>query len=757
VIPRTLAWGLAGIAMTCLAPAFAAGIPPPDTPVDATIESHFGRTVYDPYRWLEETASSEVGDWFHAQNDHARRVLDALPGRPALAARLAELDAHRVRVKDVQAAGNQYFYLRQMPGERCYRLYSRDIATGAEELQVDPDRYAQGAESVAIAGFRASPNGQRIAFLLGVDGGDAPTLHVIDAATHAPSGAPILRAGPAVPAWRFDSTILFYTRQAGRAEAGSDAAAPARSVWMRTFGAGAPDGDVEIFGSGLHPDVPVALDGMPSVRVSPVSPYAIAVVQHGTRRELSLYVVALTRMRGAATPWRRLAGPDDGVTDFALRGEYIYLLTHKDAPRFSIVRWSLNEVRPLLVADAEVVVAPSERILHSLSVAKDALYVTAAEAGVGRLLRLEYNVKLKRTPAPAARGRTRRGTPSAPAALPKTAGIARGADVRLPFAGSIEALATDPLRPGALARLAGWTDPASYFAIDGKTGTAVRTALLPPAGADWSSVATAEVFVRSHDGASVPLSIVFGRTAARDGSAPLLLEAFGAFGANRGPAFWPPLLAWLERGGVYAVAHVRGGGELGAQWHRDGTRSAKANSWLDLIAAADWLVGARWTTPARLAALGRGAGALAVANAMIARPELFAAIASEDGLHDALRNESGVAGTANVTEFGTVTTAEGFRDLAAMSSYARIVDGVPYPAALLQTRFRDSRVDAWDAGKMAARLQAASAMEGGSGKPVLLSVSFAASLRATATTIDDDADLFSFLFWQTGRPGFAEP
>ena len=613
MIRRALVSIFATIALALTSQSTQAGTPvPPDTPVDATIESFFGQTVYDPYRWLEETRAPEVGDWFRAQNAYARNTLDALPGRAELAARLTALDAPGVRVKDVQSAGNQYFYLKQSVGDRGFRLYARDIATNVEVLLVDPDHFGTAAAPATINRFRASPNGRRIAFGMTQEGSDATTLRVLDIATGLPVGQPIADAGSATPSWRFDSTILFYVKASSRAGTGLS---PTQSAWMRTFGDGASTADQEIFGAGLNPAVAVDTDGTPSARVSPVSPYAIAAVRHGTRRELSLYFVPLTRMSGAATPWRKLADADQGVTDFALRGEYIYLLTEAGAPHSSVVRWSLNDPRPLTLADAEVVLAPSERILRGLAVARDALYVRATEAGFGHLLRLEYNVKLKRAPAPAARSRTRRTVPSAPAALPKTAGIARGTDVHLPFAGSIEELDVDPLRPGALLRLAGWSQAPAYFTVDGKTGLVARATLLPPIAADWSGVTSTEIMVRSHDGVNVPLSIVYGRNAARDGSAPLLIEALGAFGASRGPAFWPSLLAWLERGGVYAVAHVRGGGELGTQWHLDGTRAAKPNSWRDLIATADWLVGARWTTPARMAALGRGAGAIATSNA----------------------------------------------------------------------------------------------------------------------------------------------
>jgi prolyl oligopeptidase len=279
--------------------------------------------------------------------------------------------------------------------------------------------------------------------------------------------------------------------------------------------------------------------------------------------------------------------------------------------------------------------------------------------------------------------------------------------------------------------------------------------LQPRNGADWSGIATTDVMVKSHDGVEVPLTIISPKNVARDGTAPLLLDAYGAYGVSQVPVFWPSLAAWLERGGVYAVAHVRGGGELGDDWHRGGFKSTKANSWRDVIAAAQWLIAERWTAPPRLALIGSSAGGLTVSNAMIERPDLFAAMVSQSGFHDTLRSETGASGPANVPEFGSVATEGGLADLLAMSSYAHVEDDVAYPAALLTIGFRDARVDPWDPGKMAARLQAVSTALGAQGSPVLLRVDFDGGHgTSSARMADETTDLFAFLLWRTGSPDF---
>lgn len=739
--------------------AAALDLTPPETPVDATVESLFGRTIYDPYRWLEDTGTPEVIAWFHAQNAYTRSILDALPGRAALHSRLVELNGGDTHVRDMQTAVDALVYLKRGPNDATFKLYLRESITGAERLLVDPARYNQDGQAAAIEYFSISPSGKRLAVGVALGGTEDATLHVIDAVTRLPIGAPIPHARGANPAWRFDSEILFYTQQRERT-AGGPVADQLRGsrAFMRTFAPDGTTGDVAIFGGDLNPAVTIDADDTPTIHVSPVSPFAMGVVSHGVQDEVTLYVAPLTQLRGAATPWRKLAAPEQGITDFDLRGEWIYLLTHEDAPRYQIVRWSLRDPRPYTLANAEIVVPTSERVLRGLSIAKDALYVRETDAGYGTLRRLEYNVKLKRVAAPAAKGKARANVRSSPAELPKNAGIARGTVLKLPYRGAIEELVIDPMRAGALVRLAGWTEAPAYFSVDGKSGVLARTELLPRVGTDWSGIVATEVTVKSHDGVDVPLTILSPKNVTRDSNAPLLLEAYGAYGLSQSPEFWPSLLVWLERGGVYAVAHVRGGGELGDDWHRAGYHATKPNSWRDLIATAQWLIDERWTAPARLALVGSSAGGLTVSNALVERPDLFAAMVSQSGFHDTLRGETGASGPANVPEFGTVTTEDGLRDLLAMSSYARVVDGVAYPAAMLTIGFRDARVDAWDPGKMAARLQAANASFGGSGKPILLRVDFDGGHGTNAAQgADETTDLFAFLLWQTGAPDFVLP
>jgi len=399
-------------------------------------------------------------------------------------------------------------------------------------------------------------------------------------------------------------------------------------------------------------------------------------------------------------------------------GDHLYLLTHKDAARFKVLRTSAS--KPDL-ARAEVVVPQTDAVVTAIVAAQDGLYVQTLDGGIGRLLRIPHG-----------RSTTER--------------------VALPFDGAIRELTTDAHAPGAVFSLTSWTKPTVIYEYEPEQRKIVDTRLQPPHPIDLSGYESVEVRAKGHDGTMVPLSIVYKKGLARNGSAPALLEGYGAYGMTMDPRFMSMALPWLERGGVYAMAHVRGGGEYGEDWHAGGQIRTKPNTFLDGIACAQYLVEHGYTSAKRIAITGTSAGGIFAGGAITEKPELFGAALIRVGVSDALRNEVTEGGPANIPEFGTVKSADGFAALLAMSPYHRVKDGVKYPAVLMTAGANDPRVPAWHPAKMAARLQAASA-----GKPVLLRVEYDAGhgFGSTRTQLVQEwADSYAFLFWQLGQKEF---
>src|SRR2546427_208824 len=414
--------------------------------------------------------------------------------------------------------------------------------------------------------------------------------------------------------------------------------------------------------------------------------------------------------------------PTDSIVLFDVHGDDIYLLSHLHAARYQVLRTNLKSPD---VAHAAVVFPESQGVVVVFGTSRDGLYIRTLDGGLGRLFRLAWGA------AP-------------PAAQPVT----------LPYDGAINSFSTIPSRAGALFSLESWTHSPLWFASDQKTGHLMDTGLLPVSPVDFSTITSDEVRVRAPDGTMVPLSIVHRRDARQDGSHPLYLDGYGAYGFTYDPYFIPSWLAWFDQGGVYAVCHVRGGVEFGEAWHQAGRGPTKSNTWRDLIACGDYLVAQKWTAPARLAGSGTSAGGIEIGMAVTERPELFGAALPRVGTLNPLREMLvGVSGPANRPEFGDPTTAQGARDLLAMDTYQHVKAGTAYPAMLFTSGFNDPRVDTWIPAKTAARFQAATT----SGKPVLLRVEFDAGHGFGSSMSQREAELadeWSFLLWQFGVPKF---
>ncbi len=408
------------------------------------------------------------------------------------------------------------------------------------------------------------------------------------------------------------------------------------------------------------------------------------------------------------------------MTDIAVQGDELYLLTYKGTPRYKVIR--IDARKPDLGL-ADIVIPPSQAVINGIHQAKDALYADMMDGGIGRLVRVPYGASAK------------------PQSIP------------LPFDGSIY-LSVDPRAAGVIINAATWTRAGRIFEYDPQTKKISDTSI-QPAGPhdDPGNLEAVEVKVPSHDGTMVPLSIVHRKGLKLDGTNPTLMEGYGGYSISITPYFDPKQLAWYESGGIFAVCHVRGGGENGEEWHLAGKGATKPNTWLDFIACAQYLIDKKYTSTPRLAGRGGSAGGILIGRAITERPDLFAAAVIDVGVLDAVRYEHSANGQTNAPELGTVKTEEGFKNLYQMSAYHHVTDGTAYPAVLLTTGSNDPRVDPWCPGKMTARLQAATS----SGKPVLLRVDYGGGHgggSGEAEQQEADADRWSFLLWQFGVPGF---
>ncbi|MFO1409302.1 MAG: prolyl oligopeptidase family serine peptidase [Steroidobacteraceae bacterium] len=699
------------------------GAAPPATPARPVTDTYFGTAVTDDYRYLENLDDPQVQAWMHAQADYTRARLDALPGRAALLERIHALSNADTRASGFVRRGQRYFYLQIEPGAQQPKLYWRDALQGAARLLIDPATLpAAPGSHHALDWFTPSWDGRYLAYGISAGGSEASTLHVLEVATGEVLAEAITRTDNTVIAWRPDNRSFFYMRfnaprpDTPRAELMYNARTCLHRLGEHPDG----EGDAVVFGRGVAAAVDVPEGQGTYVLTAPDSAYAVAAANHNLDNNPStLYVAPLAAVNGAATRWRRFASVGDGVTQLALHGDTLYFLSQDHAARFRILATSLQ--RPD-VAHARVVVPEQAGVITDFGIAGDGLYYRESRGATSQLRRVGLD-----------------------------GGNAH--DVPVPYAGNLFGPVTDPAQPGTLFSVQGWVRPAQLYAYDPAHDASTNTGIVPPSAIDTSQLESTETWVTSYDGTRVPLSIVHRRGLQLDGSHPTLIEGYGAYGYVFEASFWPAAVAWIEHGGIWAIAHVRGGGELGEDWHRAGMMRTKPNTILDFIACSQYLIDQGYTSPRLLAANGASAGGITVGGALTWRPDLYAAILDEVGLSDALRFETEPNGPPNVVEMGSTSTEDGFHGLYAMSAYAHIRAGTAYPATLLVTGANDPRVSPWHMMKMAAKLQAASS----SGRPVLLRIDYDAGHGIGSNRSQREqqlADEWSFALWQMGDPAF---
>ncbi len=702
----TLAPLALALALVAPPPALA---PLPSTPRRPVTDTYQGVAVSEDYRWLENGGDPEVQAWSEAQDARARGWLGALPGAGAIRARVRELmTAVGFRYSGLVRRGGTFFAVKfQPPRQQPFLVTLGALDAASEKTLLDPAALDPSGRT-AIDFFVPSPDGKLVAVSLSRDGTEDGTLHVFEAATgkELPDRIPRVNGGTAggSAAWNADSSGLFYTRYPRQGERPAEDLPFYQQVWFHRLGA-PPEQDAHELGRD-YPDARIAENVLSS---SDDGRWTLCSVQKGDGGDWMHF------LRGPSGGWVRVAGHADEVkaARFGLDGN-LYLLSRKGAPRGRILRMPLAS--PSLDRATVAAEASPDGSIQGVEVTGSALYPEELVGGPSRVRVLSLDGTERRPleilPVSSVRGLTRLGD------------------------GQVVWLNES------------YFSPPAWYRLDEATGAVSKLPLSPASSVDFSDVEVRRETAVSRDGTRVPLSITLRKGARLDGKNPAILYGYGGYGVSQTPAFSPVRRLWLEQGGVYAVANVRGGGEFGEAWHRDGMLEKKQNVFDDFAACARHLVARRYTTPARLGFLGGSNGGLLMGAMVTQHPDLARAVVAAVGLFDMLRVELHPNGAFNVTEFGTVKDPGQFKALHAYSPYHHVEDGARYPAVLLTAGQHDPRVDAGDPRKMTARLQAATA----SGRPVLLRVSRGGHGIDSSfdERVAETADMYAFFLHELG-------
>ena len=692
-------------------PAAAAGRQlPPAAPVKPVTETLWGQKVTDDYRYMEALDPATIG-WMKAQGAYTRSVLDGIKPLANLKAEVAKFSASFGLVQSYVRFGGRAFYEERAPGSDNFDLIVSDGAGTRKLVDVAALRAANGGKPYAINYFLASPDGGKVAVGISEGGSEDAVLSVYDAVGGNVIAGPVDRAQFGATSWSDDSKILYFIRLK-QLEA---TAPPTDKYKYATADAWDLKSEpVALLGAGVGHGPEFLPAEFPAIAISVGAPIATALSINGVQNELAMWTAPAAKLRDPNVAWSKFISRDDAVTAADMRGSDIFLLSHHDAPTFKVL--SVSAGRPLASAK-ELVPARPDRVIEGIHAASDALYVLARHGAYSQLLRIPT------------------GTTSVE-------------EVALPFEGHVDEAFSDPRVAGVTIKLSSWVVPSGLYAYRPADKSFSDLKIGAHGDIASSEYRVSDLNAKAQDGVMVPLSLVQPKGAT--GAQITILEAYGSYGISELADFSVRRAAAVRQGITYGVCHVRGGGELGEAWRLGGKGANKHNTWGDLIACGEYVIARGVTTKDKLFIIGGSAGGITMGRSLTERPDLFAGVIDLVPAGNTLRSEFSPNGPPNIPEFGTVTTAGGFKNLYEMDTIRHVKKGTQYPAVLVATGLNDPRVSPWEPAQVAAALQAS-----GTAKPVLLRIDEEAGHGVGSTKTQTDAltaDWIAFVFWRAGSP-----
>jgi prolyl oligopeptidase len=659
---------------------------PPVARVETVSDQYHGIDVEDPYRWLETWDNQEVKDWSEEQNAYARSLLAALPERPAVHARITEIlkSAEAVQYYDVHKAGSDSLLaMKQDPAKQqdLLVIMGADADPADETILVDPNELDPDG-GTSIDWIVPSHAGDLVAVSMSSGGSESGDVHVFRLPSGERTGAVIERVNGGTAggdlAWFTDDSGFYYTRYPRPGERNDEDVHFYQQVWKHVLGTPA-ENDEYVIGKDFPRIVEIRL------MIDRDSGRLLVWTQDGDSNRFGMH---LRQPDGA---WVEFSDFGDGAIQAAFGPDNaLYVISRAGAPQGKLIR--LDARAPQL--DAGVVVIPEGEgaLLHSfytpssptMLVAEDRLYLVYQMGGPNDLRVFSLSGEPLDAPEQMEIGRV--------------AGLtsAGGSDVIF----SNNSYLAMPL----------------WRRFSAEDGTTVQLAISSESPVDYSDVEVVREFATSKDGTQVPVNILMPRGTIRDGSHPILVTGYGGYGISISPSLSISRHILFENGVLFAQANLRGGGEYGEQWHRQGNLTNKQNVFDDFVAVIRYLVERRYASPDRVAIVGGSNGGLLMGATIVQNPDLVAAAVSHVGIYDMLRVELDPNGQFNIPEFGTVENPEHFAALRAYSPYHNLQEGVSYPPILLPTGANDPRVNPAHSRKFTARLQA---VQGGGGMVLL--------------------------------------
>ncbi len=678
---------------------------PPKTEKRPLEENFHGTKVVDNYRWLEDGTNADTQKWVEAEMAYTRGLLDPLPGRDAIHKRLTELLSIG-SITSPQMGGKYYFYTRREGMQNQPIVYVREGVEGKDRVLFDANQLAADG-TIALDWYQPSENGRYLVYGTSSSGSEMSTLHIVETKTGTLLPDTIERTRAASIAWTHDNSGFYYTRYPKKGDVPEGQEMYNRHVFYHELGSD-PATDPPIFGEGRD------AEDWPSVNLDNDGRLLLITVSQGWTKS-ELFLMDLKK----GTPPTRITTGKNFLYSASVYNGRLYIVTNEDAPRYRVF---MAEAGDYERDDWKELIPQTASVLQGVGVWGGKLFAQYEQNASSQLEIFDLNGNKLR-------------------------------DLALPTIGTVFASDGKWNRDEIFYGFYSFTVAPSVYRYDLKSGSTSLWAKVEAPSIDPAAYDVEQEWYHSKDGTRMPMFVVCTRGLKKDGHNPTLLTAYGGFNVSLTPSFSRTAYLWMEHGGVFAVANLRGGAEFGEDWHRAGMLDKKQNVFDDMIAAAEYLIAEKYTDKDHLAIQGGSNGGLLMGAMITQRPELFRAVVCQVPLLDMLHYQDFQIAKLWIPEYGTAENPEQFKWLYAYSPYHHVKAGEEYPAVLFMTADTDTRVDPMHAKKMAALMQAEAKNGSSRTRPILLRIESKAGHGAgkpVTKQIEEYTDVYSFLFWQLG-------
>ncbi|MDR6525595.1 prolyl oligopeptidase [Chryseobacterium rhizosphaerae] len=691
-------------------------------PSKPVTDEYFGIKIVDDYRNLEDLENPNTTNWMKSQTDYTNSVLSQIPKRKFYLEKRLEFDKRQgYSISNLNITNNdKYFYLKKSGNEKVAKLYYREGFLGKEELLYDPAKYKSNEPNHEFVINYISPDliGVKVAIAMAEKGKELAEVIIMDVKNKYIHPETITNTTPANIGgikWLKDNSGFFYTYFPSNNPKSQDFYKNTQAILYKI--GTKPNELTDIFSAKNNPELKIDEKKSPIILDSNDKYYVGMLLDNNYYRQT--FIIPKQDLLENKKTWKPLYTKEDKVRSLQLLDNDLYFLSQYNAQNYTLCK--TNIIAPDFKNPEILIPERNDEVIGQYRLTKDGIYYTTTKNGVEAKLYLYKKGK--------------------------------SISIKLPFpSGNINLQAKGKDFSNIWISCSGWANEEQCFRYDLITNSFSPENITPITEyPEFKDIVVEEMTVKARDGEEIPLSLIYNKNIKRNGNNPVLIDSYGAYGSSRNPFFARIYLLWVNQGGIFAVAHVRGGGEKGEKWRLGGYKETKPNTWRDLIDCTEYLIKEKFTSKNKVAIWGASAGGITVGRAMTERPDLFKAVILEVPTTNTLRDVLTIG--SNTDEYGTIKDPKGFKGLLEMDAYQHIKKGVKYPATLITGGINDPRVPVWEPAKFTAKLQSNTASK----NTVLLQIDYEGGHGNNTTALHGHSnlsDIFAFAFWQLGHPDY---